>query len=217
VRRDEHAMPSLEGGEGLPIPRAEIGNPRGGNPRMRRTLRDRHAQPSLLHKRERDKTPHPLQAGEAIQRWKCNPNSFDGRRAAHDEPTNTVPTCGRDGATVLLLVSPPSDTGGRYSDRLPNPPRYARRVLPRLRPGRRPVRPSRASPARRTAAPDRLRRSYAIPRAPGLSCVLRSRAGLTPGTAARTPSPTWSARSTAPRRAASACLAPSLRSVTRHA
>ena len=47
-----------------------------------------------------------------------------------------------------------------------NPPRFARRVLPRPRPGRRRVRPSRASPARLRSAPARLRRACTIPRPP---------------------------------------------------
>ena len=53
-----------------------------------------------------------------------------------------------------------------------------------------------------------------FPRAPGLACVLRSRAGLTPSTAAPTPIPRWLAMSTAPRRHASAGIAPALCAVT---
>ena len=72
-------------------------------------------------------------------------------------------------------------------------PRCARRVLPRLRPGRRRVRPSRASPARLRSAPARLRRAYAIPRAPRLAWpVLRPPFGR----ARATPAATWSAMST---------------------
>ena len=80
-----------------------------------------------------------------------------------------------------------------YSPETQYPPRCARRVLPRLRPGRRRVRPSRASPARLRCAPARLRRAYAIPRAPRLAWpVLRPPFGR----ARATPAATWSAMST---------------------
>jgi len=91
--------------------------------------------------------------------------------------------------------------------------RRRRRPPGRCRPPNRPTTLPRRGllPSRATAAPARLRRAYAIPRAPRLAWPV-----LHPpyGRARATPAATWSARSTAPRRAASARLAPSLRSVT---
>ena len=64
------------------------------------------------------------------------------------------------------------------------------------------------------SAPARLRRAYAIPLPPGMSrAVLHPRCAR----ARPAPCPTWSVMSTAPRRVASAWIAPSLRSVTIHA
>jgi hypothetical protein len=95
---------------------------------MRRTRRaaSAHDTPSLptgMKEREKENPTSPASRGWPPA-WRCNPNS----------PPTAVPS----------TSVPPINYGGKVQRPPPNPPRYARRVLPRLRPGRRRVRPSRA-------------------------------------------------------------------------
>ena len=75
MRRDKHAVPSLEEGVGKgPCSACGIGKTAGGEtPAQRRTLRDRHAKSSHPHEKERKKTPPPLQAGDGHQRGAATP------------------------------------------------------------------------------------------------------------------------------------------------